>query len=206
MGLFDSKKTKAVAEANVNLSQRVAELESMLTPEMRNYEQLTQLITKKRQELAAVEWELQQRQNQLLGLNRELQAAQAQLVQTNEEILFQSFGLYQPHYEFATSTDYKEKLTQIRSCQKNIIKNGYAVSGVSNWTVNGNAAAGKKMVADTQKLLLRAFNCECDDIVEHVRFNNIEAAEKRIRTSASAISKLGKIMEIEISPEYVPFT
>lgn len=43
------------------------------------------------------------------------------------------------------------------------------------------------MVADIQKLLLRAFNAECDDIVEHVRYNNIESSEKRITASRDAI-------------------
>ena len=71
-----------------------------------------------------------------------------------------------------------------------------------NWTVNGNASKGKKMVADMQKLLLRAFNSECDDVIEHVKYNNIEASEKRITTSREAISKLGTIMEVSIQPKY----
>ena len=59
------------------------------------------------------------------------------------------------------------------------------------------------MVADMKKLLLRAYNAECDDAVEHVRFNNIEASEKKIQTSAEAISKLGRIMDISITNQYV---
>lgn len=54
-----------------------------------------------------------------------------------------------------------------------------------------------------KKLLLRAYNAECDDAVEHVRFNNIEASEKKIQTSAEAISKLGRIMDISITNQYV---
>ena len=77
-----------------------------------------------------------------------------------------------------------------------------AVSGNMNWTVNGNASKGKKMVSDMQKLLLRAFNSECDDVIEHVKYNNIEAGEKRITTSREAISKLGTIMEVSIQPKY----
>ena len=58
------------------------------------------------------------------------------------------------------------------------------------------------MVADMQKLLLRAFNSECDDVIEHVKYNNIEASEKRITTSREAIPKLGTIMEVSIQPKY----
>ena len=83
-----------------------------------------------------------------------------------------------------------------------MIKNKTAVTGNSNWTVNNSAAKGKKMVSDMQKLLLRAFNSECDDVIEHVKYNNIEASEKRITTSREAISKLGIIMEVSIQPKY----
>ena len=58
------------------------------------------------------------------------------------------------------------------------------------------------MVSDMQKLLLRAFNSECDDVIEHVKYNNIEASEKRITASREAISKLGTIMEVSIQPQY----
>ena len=54
-----------------------------------------------------------------------------------------------------------------------------------------------------QKLLLRAYNAECDDAIEHVRFNNIEACEKKIRASAAAISKLGTVMSIAVTPKYI---
>ncbi len=58
------------------------------------------------------------------------------------------------------------------------------------------------MVADMQKLLLRAFNSECDDVIEHVKYNNIESSEKRIGSSRDAISKLGSMMGISITPTY----
>ena len=83
-----------------------------------------------------------------------------------------------------------------------MIKAKTAVSGATEWRVNGSAAQGKKMVSDTQKLLLRAFNAECDDVIEHVKYSNIEPSEKRITSSRDAISKLGNIMSISITPAY----
>ena len=59
------------------------------------------------------------------------------------------------------------------------------------------------MVNDTQKLLLRAFNTECDELIGKVKFNNIESVEKRIRTSRETISKLGSTMAIQISARYL---
>ena len=40
------------------------------------------------------------------------------------------------------------------------------------------------MVSDTQKLLLRAFNNECDDLIDHVKYTNFDATLDRIYKSA----------------------
>ena len=59
------------------------------------------------------------------------------------------------------------------------------------------------MVSDTQKLLLRAFNTECDDIISKVKYTNFDASLDRIYKSSDAISKLGSIMNISVSNDYL---
>lgn len=110
--------------------------------------------------------------------------------------------MYNPKYDFAIQASIRICLSKIRSQQKELIKSGLAATGNMDWTVNGSRAQGKKMVKDMQKLLLRAFNSECDDIVERVKYNNYEASIKRITSSMEAISKLGQIMSVSITPTY----
>lgn len=114
----------------------------------------------------------------------------------------QEFGLYTPRYDFANSSMYKDKLSAVRARQKECIKNGTALSGNANWTVNGSLNQGKKMVKDMQKLLLRAFNSECDETIGKIKYNNIDASVKKIQNSSVAISKLGNIMGIAITSQY----
>ena len=163
------------------------------------------------EQLESVDWakKIEQQKLQLTDIQKELAAARCelqkvkeQIIETDEAVLFQSFGIYTPLYSFMNSDEYKARLLEIRAKQKDMIKAKTAVSGSTNWTVNGNAAKGKKMVADMQKLLLRAFNSECDDVIEHVKYNNIEASEKRIGASRDAISKLGAMMDVSITPLY----
>ena len=71
-----------------------------------------------------------------------------------------------------------------------------------NWTVNNNRVQGKKLVKDMQKLLLRAFNNECDAAINKVKYNNYEQSKNRITKSEAAISKLGEIMNISITHDY----
>lgn len=126
----------------------------------------------------------------------------AELVITEEELLLQSFGLYKPVYEFTNSEQYKSKLDDIRQLQKELIKKGLAASGNMGWSVNGNAAQGKRMVKDMQKLLIRAFNSECETTISKVKYNNFDASVKRITKARDAISKLGNIMGVAITQQY----
>lgn len=181
----------------------IARLRATMTPEQTELADLTGQIEEAKKELARLKEQFVKGKEAVRRKAEELEELKQQIVETDETILLQSFGIYTPHYSYTTSDEYKDKLKEVRDRQKAMVKDGSAVSGAQNWTVNGSASQGKKMVKDMQKLLLRAFNAECDDAVEHVRFNNIEASEKKIRASADAISKLGSMMGIAITPGYV---
>ena len=198
---------------NTQLKARVAQLEAMLTPEMQDSVHLQELIAAQQSNLANLQQQLADMQKKasqqtakaqqdLNRLNSQIEQAKTELVETNEEVLMQSFGLYKPHFAFANSTEYKDELSKIRTQQKECIKAGRAATGRDDWTVNGDKRKGAKMIHDMQKLLIRTFNCECDDVIDHVKFNNIEAAEKRIESSFSAISKLGTICGVAITGTY----
>lgn len=198
MGLGDFFK----ANENQQLKMRLSELEEMLTPEMRDLESLQKRLSEVKQEISFNEKKALELERTLSGLNQEIEAARANLVETNEAMLMQEFGLYEPKFDFANSDLYKSRLLEIRVEQKEMIKNKTAATGSTNWTVNNNAAKGRKMVADMQKLLIRAFNSECDEVIGRVKFNNIESGIKRITTSRDAISKLGDMMGVSITPRY----
>ena len=202
------------AKENNQLKARIAELESMLTPEMKDSIRLRELITTQERELSRLqeltrEEETHHReqvikgQDELFSIQQEILEAKQELVETNEEVLMQSFGLYTPHFSFANSTQYKEALADNRASQKGCIQAGAATVCNTEWTVHGDRKKGQKMVKDLEKLLLRAFNTECDDIVASVKFNNIDAAEKRMRTSHRTISKLGSVCDISIKDYYL---
>lgn len=135
-------------------------------------------------------------------IDKEIIERQNQIVVLDDEIMFESFSLYKPRFDFLTSDEYKERLSAIRDKQKVMIKNKTAVTGNQGWTVNGSKAQGNKMVNDMIKLLLRSFNNECDYCVSNVKFNNIESHEKQIEKSFETINKLGVMMQIQIMPQY----
>ena len=198
MSLFGKKEKEEIARLNAEMQS----LRDAMPSESRTLDDINREIKASREELARVQEHLESRNSELKDALEELQQAKDQLIETNEEVLMQSFGLYTPRYSFMNADEYKAHLLEIRAKQKDMIKAKTAVSGNMNWTVDGNASKGKKMVSDMQKLLLRAFNSECDDVIEHVKYSNIDASEKRITTSRDAISKLGTIMGVSIQPKY----
>lgn len=141
---------------------------------------------------------------------REIEAAQAQLrslqsqvLVVEETLLLESFALYLPKFALTSSAAYKERLDQVRARQKVLIKSGAAATGNMNWSVNNSASEGRKLVNDMIKLVIRSFNNEADYCVDNVKFDNVELGEKRIRQSFDALNKLGRIMSVAISSEYL---
>lgn len=178
------------------------QLDELSTPEYKDLQFLRKQIVTQIQNLERLNSEVEAKKAFVKTLDNEISSKKDEIVFLNETAEMQSFGFYPPNFDLMKADEYKEKLTQLREKQKAMVKNRSAVTGFTDWTVNGNASQGKKMVSDMQKLLLRAFNGECDELVAKVKYNNLDASIKRITSSCEAISKLGKIMNISISPRY----
>lgn len=113
-----------------------------------------------------------------------------------------SFGIYKPHYDFATSREYKDRLEKVWLEQKAIVKKGGHVHYGVAWTIGDSRSEGERMQKQYGKLLLRAFNGECDACIAKVAWNNAPKMEERIRKGFESINQLGGVMRISITPEY----
>jgi hypothetical protein len=114
-----------------------------------------------------------------------------------------SVGLYTPHYRYDSSEEYRNALTAIRERQKGLAKEGHAAVCGKAWQVEGDARAGQKMTKQYLKLILRAFNGECDAAIARVSWNNITKMEERIRQTYDTINDLGRVMDMKITPDYL---
>lgn len=212
--ILKNKQEKNLLNDNEQLSSEVSSLQQLLTPEMKDAHALQSLVESLHKEesdaiLAAenakinAQNAIEEKETAIKELDDEIDRKKKEIVWLDDEILVQQFGLYEPKFDFASALDYKEELAKIRSLQKDLIKNKQAVAGDTNWTVNGSASKGKKMVSDTQKLLLRAFNNECDELVAKVKYTNFDSSLDKIYKSAETISKLGTVMNISINKKYL---
>lgn len=180
--------SQELRKAAAGYEQQIARLKERLAPGERALD-----LKRTTEELTA---RAREQQARLDALRLELEA-----VEEAREI--QSFGLYRPRYDLATSAEYRTRLDAVRDRQKELVKSDQAAHCPANWTVDGSAAKGKKMVAEQVKLMLRAFNGECDAAIAKVKYNNAVTLETRINKSCEAISKLGQSKGVSITQDYL---
>lgn len=210
MGITDIFKTKQFKSDAERLADENAYLKSLLTPEMQHAHQIRDEILRLNTEKQHLEKELSDVRKDYDKLNRSVDSLDAAirekqkyLVILDDEMLYQEFGLYTPVYNLMNSEAYKDRLQVVRQNQKLMIKNNTASSFPTNFTYNNSLAQGKKLVADNVKQILRAFNNECEAIIDKVKFNNVESIRKRIIKSCEDLNKLNAKMQISITPSYL---
>ncbi len=126
------------------------------------------------------------------------------VVSLRDEAILQEVGVYNYRHPMESANDYKEALSSLRREIKDAVKSDRAVSTTdTTWTVNESKSQGRKMIRDTSKLLLRAYNNEADTLVDKLRPFRLDAAIARLDKSRTAINRLGaQPMEIAISRQY----
>ncbi|MBM3127671.1 MAG: DUF4041 domain-containing protein [Chloroflexi bacterium] len=160
-------------------------------------------IAKRNQQITELQTKQNGIQSEYAQATQALQKLQREIALSEETLDLQSFGVYKPHFDFATSESYKVRLQRANDDQKRLITEERAAVCDKPWTVDGSRREGERMTKQYMKLMLRAFNGECDATILKVRWNNVVAMEERIRKAFEAINKLGATYAIRITDEYL---
>lgn len=189
MGIFDILNAGKIRKENEGLKE-------LMDPELQDAAKLNEYVA----ELEAKKEKLEKENSRLTESVKKLKQ---EAIFFDDAITFQDFGLYTPRYNFVTAEEYKLQLDKIRTKQKEMIKLDTAIAGAKNWTVDGSKSKGNKMIKDMKKLFLRAFNSDCEDVISKVKYSNYEMSLKKIHQSAESIEKLGKMMSLYITSQYI---
>lgn len=139
---------------------------------------------------------------ELDDVREQIERARRELVELNDAILLQQVGVYEYHHPLENAEQYKHTLAALRQEVKEFVKQGTAILAADRFAYNNSLAQGRKMTADFSKLMLRAYNAEADNCVRSVRAGTVASAKQRLDRSVESIAKLGKMMEMRVSPEY----
>lgn len=185
------------------ISDLALQLENLKANGFNESIELSVLINQQKTELRKTEKELQDTRNSIEELTTSLLTLKNEYIEIDEAVLLQSFGFYTPKYDLVNSESYKTRLDIIRDRQKEMVKDKTATTQNDNWTVNGKASEGKKMINDSIKLAIRSFNNECDNAIAKVTIANIDSTEKRILKSFETINKLNRTYNLAIRQPYL---
>jgi DNA repair exonuclease SbcCD ATPase subunit len=205
MGLFDFLKKKEFEEIKQLKSQLekykpITDIEAEVESQKKN---LDQIISLKNTDIKNIETEFN-------TLNSNYESALETYKNLRKEVsVFESkldlieFGIYEPVYDFEKSDDYREEQNKIIQIQKEMITADTAAICNTNWTVEGSEAKGRAVVKVYKKLMLRAFNGECDVLISKVKWNNVNQMKERMQKLFDAINKLGQGFQVYLNNQYL---
>lgn len=166
-------------------------------------EQLEQEAKSIRQSLSTLEMMRQETQNELDFINQAIALR-------NDDIHLLEVGYFEAGYDFEDLAAYEAALRRIREEQKAMLRldgsegdRSAAAFCTETIRFNESISKGRSMIKKILKLMLRAFNGECDSYIARVNYKNISAMEKRIETSHEQINRLGEQWYCSISNQYL---
>ena len=185
---------------NSELAEKEIELRSLIVAKEL---ELNQKIDVKRKILNDIQTEIDK-------LNEDYQSAFVIYTSLRKDIsIFEpkldliEYGIYEPIYDFEKSERYRIEQKRIIEQQKFMVQIGSAAICSTRWTINGSESKGKASTNRFIKLILRAFNGECNALIGKVKWNNVNLIMERIRKSYDTLNKLGKSSEVNLSKEYL---
>lgn len=165
--------------------------------------ELEEKIEKQKAELKKLIAKLNNVSSELQDKHTNLENIKAEVGELEADKEMSGYGLYKPHYDFATSLEYKDQLKEIRDEQKDAIRNKTAVQFNTNWRVNNSKTAGRKMNRNNIKAILRSFNNECTDAIKKVTYSNYERIRSRIEKSFDQHNKMYEVVDIRMNDSYL---
>lgn len=152
--------------------------------------------------LSATRSEMEQLRTLYAAGRSRLEALSTEIGSLEENLENIENGLYRPHFTYQDSESYKDAISQIRAEQKGLAQSGRATRCGTTWQVGGSTREGERMVKQTQKLLLRAFNAEAEAAVSNVSWNNYETMRARILKARDILNKHGTVLQVSLTDEY----
>lgn len=117
---------------------------------------------------------------------------------------FVDYGHFEmPEYLYETSERFAEEIKLVREKQKSFIKEKKAVQYPETTIVSDDAAVNRKILSGQAKLMLTAFNIECDKLIGKVKPSTFSATLERIENLANALEKSTASLTCGFNLEYV---
>ena len=190
MGLFNFGKPKDEV-----LENKIEGLKQKLDKQKLELQQL-----KEEKQLLLDIYQLREEQE---NLQTKLNRLKLEISIAQDELDIQEYGFFERKYKFSDSTKYKKKLDDLRSTQKEMIKNGEAGRIVTPMTLDGDLNKGKTMQNQLIKAMIRGFNGEVDALLVKISVANSDKKIVSLKRTFAQLNKMYSRNQVEISRKYL---
>lgn len=213
MGLFNKKELQRIEELERELKEKDYQLDqaNKIVDKTKGktileIEKMIDLKNKEKDDISSVIQKLISNKNELENkidqLNQSIESKEKEIKQLDDDVALLEFGFYEPKYNCMNSKEYAEKIKEVRSKQKEMVKAKQALHYFDSWTLDGSLSKGRAMNNDNMKMYMRAYNNECDNLISKVKFNNIEKIKERIKKVGVQLDNLNKRSQLSITDMY----
>ena len=117
---------------------------------------------------------------------------------------FVAFGIFEtPEYLHEMPERYEAEIRGVRERQRELITNDEAVELAEDIEINGSSKTGSAVLSGQAKLILRAFNIECDYLVGKLNPGNFDRTLERIEKLAEGLEKTSVSLATGITLPYM---
>ena len=108
-----------------------------------------------------------------------------------------------PQYLYETSTRFAEEIKYVRQQQKDMIKDKTAVNFPESTIISNDKSFNNKILNGQVKLMLTAFNIECDLLIGKVSPSSFGRTLERIEKLANTLEKSAATLECGFDIDYI---
>ena len=108
-----------------------------------------------------------------------------------------------PEYLYETSARFAGEIKRLRESQKEMIKNKLAITYPEDTQISDNKSLNTKILNGQVKLMLTAFNIECDELIGKVKPSSFPRTLERIEKLANTLEKSASSLHCGFEIQYV---
>ena len=222
-GKFNNKisEYRTISESINSLSQDLRKLKSQLTQakeklsktdnETKELQKLKKDADQIKSDLATSLTQLdktsvyiEEKKNELTALDTSLHQMKSKIDLYSRLDEFVEYGLFEePEYLFETSDRFSEEIKKIRRDQKELVMDKEAITCPDTELISSYSSQNRKILNGQIKLMLSAFNIECDFLIGKVNPSNFSRTLERIEKLAATLEKSAATLHCGFNIKYV---
>ena len=194
------EKIKTAEKSYFSLDHKTKSLQSLKS----NANKLNQQVRHNMAQLKSMKTEISHKSEQIGKLDREVHELMSKVDLYSRLEEFVDIGHYEmPDYLYETSARFTEEIKRVRDKQKTLIKEKNAVTYPVTTTITSDKSYNKQILDGQVKLMLTAFNIDCDELIGKVNPGNFTRTLERIEKLANTLEKSAATLHCGFNLKYI---